>query len=170
MLMTVKAVSAGDGAAEATKWSLEFQADGDDPTNVMDDMWCDSTLLEGQYSSTACYEDILDAGGKTGATGTEGANDWTNAGSAGDNYCTETWLIATTTDSTPTTTYADRCVKMQFKGSRKFITGDNDAAGDTTKMFDVDLGYRKYSMTAGWTFSAQATPASTEPGLIHFDP
>lgn len=37
-------------------------------------------------------------------------------------------------------------------------------------MFDIDLGYRKYSMTTGWIWQAQAADASTEPGLIHFDP
>ena len=166
MLMTVKATVGGDGSDDSTNiYSLELLADSGDFTTVMDDMWCDSTLLEGQYASSACYEDTLDQGNKLGVA--NGNNDWTNDATNTDNYCTETWSIATQTDSV-TTSYAQRCVKMQFKGSRPFLTTDNGATTDL--MFDIDLGYRKYSMTTGWIWQAQAADASTEPGLIHFDP
>lgn len=110
--MTVKATVAGDGTDDSTNlYTLTLDADSGDATFVMDDMWCDSTLTEGQYVASNCYDDELDAGDKVGVT--EGNNDWLNSGADGDNYCTETWTIATQTDEN-TTNYAQRCVKMQF--------------------------------------------------------
>ena len=64
---------------------------------------------------------------------------------------------------------------MQVIGKRYFITNDNnsgDAAvpATTANTFDIDLAYRKYSMTTGWEWQVGTTPATTEPGKINFDP
>ena len=50
---------------------------------------------------------------------------WINA-EADDaaDYCTEKWTITTAT-SAAASTVAERCVKMQVIGTRKFDTGDN---------------------------------------------
>lgn len=133
----------------------------------MIDIFCDSTLTEGQYDSSKCSDDTVDNLDKYGANG---ANDWTNDQSSGTHdYCTERWTIATKTDSS-TTTYAERCVKMQIIGKRQFITNDNTDPADITNTHDVDLAYRKYSMTTGWEWQVALTPATTEPGKINFDP
>ena len=86
-------------------------------------------------------------------------------------YCQETWTIATQTASA-TTTFAERCTRMQVKMDRLFITGDNPAtpASSGNDSYDIDLDYRKYSMTTGWLWQKAAADESTAPGLIHFDP
>ena len=167
LFMTLKATVGGDGSS-GTPWSLLIKADSDDATSVMIDIFCDSTLTEGQYDSSKCFDDEVDGGGKTGANG---ANDWTNDQSSGTHdYCTERWTIATKTDAS-TTTYAERCVKMQIIGKRLFLTTDNDPSSvDATNTHDIDLAYRKYSMTTGWEWQVATTPATTEPGKINFDP
>lgn len=115
LFMTLKATVAGDGTTSGTPWSLEIKADSDTAANVMIDIFCDSTLTEGQYDSSKCFDDTVDGGGKTG---TNGVNDWTNDQADGThNYCSEKWTIATATDAS-TTSYAERCVKMQIIGKR----------------------------------------------------
>ena len=68
LFMTLKATVGGDGSS-GTPWSLLIKADSDDATSVMIDIFCDSTLTEGQYDSSKCFDDQVDGGGKTGANG-----------------------------------------------------------------------------------------------------
>ena len=105
-----------------------------------------------------------------------GLNDWTNESTNdAEDYCVEKWTIATTTGALATeTTYAERCVKMAIKGERLFKTAETGAlgAGPMTELntADIDLEYRKYSVTTGWLIPETVTAATVEPGLIFFDP
>lgn len=107
LFMTLKATVGGTGADLANEFTLAIKADSDTATNVMADIFCDSTLTEGQYDSSKCFSDTTDGGGKTGATGggaANGNNDWTNDQSDGTyDYCREKWTIATKTDASTTT-------------------------------------------------------------------
>ena len=166
LFMTLFATVAGDGTTSGTPWSLEIRAASDTATNVMVDIFCDSTLTEGQYDSSKCKDDREDFGDKVGLNG---LNDWTNDSADGTDYCKEKWTIATKTDAS-TTTFYQRCVKMQIIGKRLFLTTDNTDPADATNTHDIDLAYRKYSMTTGWEWQVATTPATTEPGKINFDP
>ena len=101
-----------------------------------------------------------------------GLNDWTNDSADDAEYCVEKWTIATTT-AVATTTYAERCVKMYIKGERLFKTAETAAITPpmvVANTADIDLDYRKYSVTTGWKIPNTVATATAEPGLVFFDP
>ena len=158
---TVEKTAGGDGIAPASQNVVEFR--GTNPT--MNDMWCQNTISEGQYDVAKCFPDI-DSTNDTGAPKSAGVQDWTNLTEATNalttqNYCTEFWAVAWVTDAaTPAYEYGTRCVKVQIIGERFFQTQDNGTPPLYADTHDIDLSYRKYSMTTGWAFSPQGTLAT----------
>ena len=174
---------AGTGVDTANKWTIATTAGATAASpaaaSLFTDIWCANDLSEGQYDAAKCLSDN-DLTGLTNAKSTAFATaeqSWTNAEPLdATDYCIEKWAITTAT-SASALTVAERCVKMQVIGTRKFDTGDNlkDNAGSavtasSTNTVDIDMTYRKYSITAGWLFNAAGAAATAEPGLVHFDP
>lgn len=102
--------------------------------------------------------------------GTDGVLDWSNTQTTDlHDYCIEKWNIATVV-SASSTTWAERCMKISIKGARPFETLDNDTTASQTNVntHDIDLQYRKYSISVGWLIST-AVPPTAAPGKVDFE-
>lgn len=142
VLVELEAKTSGDGNTDSTPMTLALKAYDQSSTidynNILKDINCENTLSLGQYDDTKCWLDTDTGSGKV--TGGSDA-DWelVTKDNAVD-YCIENWTIAVATDAT-TTTWTERCTKVQVPVTRLFETGDNatSPASNGEDVYDLDL-------------------------------
>ena len=106
-----------NGTTEALKITLDIDGLNDVHADILDDLWCENTLSEGQYDATKCFLDEDTSQSKIAG----GSNaDWTvTSGADGANYCLEKWTIATTS-AAASVAWEERCTRLQLKTTRLF--------------------------------------------------
>lgn len=142
----------------------------------MTDVYCLSTITDGIYAAAACSPDTTDLSPKADNASGHNSNAWTPDEADADDYCIEYWDTATLVAG-PVVNYTKKCVRIQIGGKKPFTSLDTkaliDAAGvpAETNTYDFDLGFRSYSVSAGWIIpsSGSAAEATDVPGVIDFD-
>lgn len=127
--------------------------------DVVQDMWCKATIDTGKYSSTDCKTDTVGEATVKEVAG----NGYLTDADAAKNYCVETWTMGT----------IKKCQRLSISTDRLWTTADNtyvDAA-TSLKIVDMNLQYRKYSVTTGWRIPAAAAnaPAKQDFAAVNVD-